>query len=67
MKMQPESELKKLKEKNTRYPDEAFLEEVVNRATVKKVLKEQEKKAQDLLVEYEQLDQNKDKSVLDDE
>lgn len=66
MRMETESELKKAKEQDMQYPDEAFLGEVVGRATAKKVLTEQEKGAQDLLAEYEQLDPNKDKSISDD-
>ncbi len=61
MEMLPESKLRELKEQELKYPNEEFLEEVVGRATVRKVLKEQEKEAQNLLTEYEKLNPSKDK------
>ena len=65
MRMETESELEKSKN-DLQYPDESFLGEVVGRATAKKILTEQEKGAQDLLAEYEQLDSDKDISLSDE-
>ena len=66
MKMKTESELKREKEQNMQYPDNEFLEEMVDSATTKKELTEREKGVKDLLVEYEEKD-SRSKSFSDDE
>lgn len=52
MEMSPESELKG---KEIQYPEDEFLQKVVDSATARKTLSEKEKDAQGLLKEYEQL------------
>ncbi len=66
MMMQPESKLRETQEKSQQCSNDNFLEEVVESASLKKTLINQEKDAKDLLEEYKKLDPNKYVSISDE-
>ena len=57
MEMLPESKLREIKERDSQNSNESFIDELLKSANYKKELKEKERKAQDLLTEYEKLEQ----------
>ena len=63
MEMEPESKLRELSEKVSQIHDMDFVQEVANKAIIRKKLEDKEKGAKELLAEYEKLEANKGVSV----